>query len=253
MKKVSESDFIAYVSWAKENTSNTVYPLSIAEGFQTGDIYLDNDDNPRAVLFWHYCVFGHISGTASDVFLRELHSMMLSRHLSRRIVLISNDEEILRFFRNQGFQLTPRFEYSHPCTLPNTIPFHADRFRIKPIDRNILSGIEGRIVPSFSWDSNDRFLKRGFGYAALEGETVCAVAFSSAISSFEIDIGVETREAYRKNGLAAAVAGKMCEQIIQMGKAPVWAHGAANLGSMHTALKCGFVKTKVTTLIKKPE
>ena len=126
MNKISKNDYKNFISWAKENTANTVYPCSIAEGFQSGDIYV-----------------------------------------------------------NDG--------------------------------------------------------------------KVCAVAFSAAVSLDEIDIGVETHEDYRRNGLAALLTNKMCEHIIEIGKKPVWAHATSNTGSMNTALKCGFVLGKTNTVIKRKD
>ncbi len=94
-------------------------------------------------------------------------------------------------------------------------------------------------------------MKEGFGYIALDHERVCATAFSAAVSSDEIDIGVETHEDYRRKGLAAILAGRMCERILEIGKRPVWAHSIINMGSMNTALKCGFVQDKKNTVIRK--
>lgn len=111
--------------------------------------------------------------------------------------------------------------------------------------------IEGRIIPSFSWASPEQFLKEGFGYIALDQGQVCAVSFSAAVSSDEIDIGVETHEDYRGKGLAAVLSDRMCEHILEVGKNPVWAHSSSNLGSMKTALKCGFVQDKINTVIRK--
>lgn len=34
-----------------------VYPLSILEGIQTGEIFVDDDEAPTAALVWHY--FAH--------------------------------------------------------------------------------------------------------------------------------------------------------------------------------------------------
>lgn len=39
-----------------------VYPFSIMEGFQQGEVYVDNKDNPSVALIWHYCGFAHIVG-----------------------------------------------------------------------------------------------------------------------------------------------------------------------------------------------
>ena len=68
-------------------------------------------------------------------------------------------------------------------------------FQIEQINAGNISKIEGRIIPSFSWESPEQFLEEGFGYVALDRGQVCAVAFSAAVSSDEVDIGVETAEA----------------------------------------------------------
>ncbi|MGX8703233.1 MAG: GNAT family N-acetyltransferase [bacterium] len=132
----------------------------------------------------------------------------------------------------------------------NRILTCGDKFRIVKIDKDNISKIRGRIVPSFSWEDSLHFLENGFGYLALEGEIACAVAFSAAVSTEEVDIGVETREEYRGNGLASVLAGKMCEHITEIGKKPVWAHAASNKASMKTARRCGFVEVKTNTVIR---
>ena len=250
MRKVSEKDYHMFITWAKANTANTVYPSSIAEGIQSGEIYVNDDDDVETVFFWHYCGFGYISGKPSDGFLNEIYLKMISDHNGRRLVLISSDDGVKEFFRDKDVVLDSRLEYSylHHRYINET---GINGFRIEQINEENLSRIEGRIIPSFSWESPDQFLKEGFGYIALDQEKVCAVAFSAAVSSDEIDIGVETHEDYRRKGLASILAGRMCERILEIGKRPVWAHSISNTGSMNTALKCGFVQDKINTVIRK--
>lgn len=85
----------------------------------------------------------------------------------------------------------------------------------------------------------------------MKEDNICAVAFSSAVSDVEVDIGVETYEEYRKNGLAAALAQTMCDEIIRGGRKPVWSHAEANMGSRNTALKCGFIEERRVTTCQK--
>jgi hypothetical protein len=127
------------------------------------------------------------------------------------------------------------------------------QYHIEQINPANISRIKGRIIPSFSWDSPERFLKDGFGYVALDRENVCAVAFSAAVSSDQTDIGVETHENYRRKGLAAMLINCMCAAIVKTGKTPVWAHSTSNKGSMNTALKCGFVQDRINTVIRKSQ
>ena len=256
MKRVSKEDHKDFISWAKANTANRVYPCSIAEGFQSGDIYVNDGDEPEVALFWHYCGFGYISGKASEEFLSEVYEEMTSG-LERRLVLITADDDVIAYFRDKDVLMDSRAEYVY---LPKGEPGAAVEsgnadvaadFQIEQIDAGNISKIGGRIIPSFSWESPEQFLKEGFGYVVLDRGRVCAVAFSAAVSSDEIDIGVETVEDHRRMGLAAMLADRMCRHITGLGKKPVWAHSTSNKGSMNTALKCGFVPDRINTVIRK--
>ena len=250
MRRIKDIEYTDYVQWAKMNTANHVYPCSIAEGFQSGDIYVSDSAVDKTVFFWHYCGFGYITGKASDTFLREIYSEMISCSNGRRLVLITSDDDVIAFFRNKDVLIESRAEYFYsskeekPSSLINN-------FQIERINSDNIHKIVGRIIPSFSWETSEQFLKDGFGYVALDQERVCAVAFSAAVSSDEIDIGVETHEDYRRKGLAVILADRMCEDIIEIGKKPVWAHSTSNKGSMNTALKCGFVQNRINTVIRK--
>ena len=102
---------------------------------------------------------------------------------------------------------------------------------------------------------NTRYIRRVLEFTARSKEEgdFAAVAFSSAVSPEEVDIGVETAGAYRHHGLASYLAYRMCEVIVQQGRKPVWAHAEANTGSQKTALSIGFKPCRINTVIhKKP-
>ena len=66
--------------------------------------------------------------------------------------------------------------------------------KLKRISSDNYELMTGRIIPTFSWESRDEFLKNGFGYCLIEGDRMVACAFSSAISNGFVDIGVVTDE-----------------------------------------------------------
>lgn len=248
LKKINESVYQEYIDAAKECTANRVYPLSITNGIQTGDIYTDG---MGGVLFWHYCGFAYISGALNPEFLEEIYHEFLVSDTDRRFLLITDSLFITDYYKNRDLlQLDRRVEYDH-IRLPEKPPVLDDRFITERITTDNIGNIQGRIVPSFSWQSSDAFFKRGFGFLVKKDSEFSAVAFSSAVSPEEVDIGVETAEAYRRNGLAAFLAGRMCEEIIAQGKKPVWAHAETNEGSRKTALGAGFKPSKVNTVIHK--
>ena len=48
-----------------------VYPLSITEGLQKGEIFVDDAEKPTAALIWHYCGFAHIVGDYGEESIEE--------------------------------------------------------------------------------------------------------------------------------------------------------------------------------------
>ena len=167
----------------------------------------------------------------------------------RRFVLITDDSRVIEFFSDKDdIVIDKRVEYRFG-DLPQIVP--ECKYKVEPISANNYDRIHGNIIPTFSWAGKEQFLKNGFGFVAMDGDKAIAVAFSAAVSSDEVDIGVETDENYRHHGLAKVVADRMCREIISRGKKPVWAHAIANEGSKYTALGVGFTNDRVNTVIRK--
>ena len=95
-------------------------------------------------------------------------------------------------------------------------------------------------MPVSFWRSDEDFLEKGKGYCVMYGDEVASVAFSAAISSEQVDIGIETAEAHRRKGLALIAAKKMVAYVKSIDKEPVWDCNVANEGSRRTAENVGF-------------
>ncbi len=242
-----------FAGLAGKCSANRVYPMSIAEGFQDGEIFTIKDlaadgyESEKTVLFHHYAGFAYISGNPDEKFLEEIYRKFFLKEPERRFVLVTDDPKMEEFFAGkEGVRLEKRAEYRFG-KLPNAAP--ECKYRIERISEENYDKISGKIVPGFSWKDKEQFLKNGFGFVAMDGERVIAVAFSAAVSSDEVDIGIETDESYRHQGLAKTLADKMCREIILQGKKPVWAHSVSNEGSKHTAESVGFIQERVNTVI----
>ncbi|WP_026510774.1 GNAT family N-acetyltransferase [Butyrivibrio sp. LC3010] len=258
MRRISRSCHKEYIEWARECTANQVYPMSIATGTQDGEIYTGGD----CVLFWHYSGFAYISGNVRPDILDEIYRKFLASDTERRsepldpkrrFLLITDSEFILDYYSGADLiQIDKRIEYIYGG-IPENIPILDESFALETITADNIGEIRGRITPSFSWKDSDSFLQNGFGFIARSKEDGCfaAVAFSSAISPEEVDIGVETTAAYRHHGLASYLAYRMCMEIIQQGRKPVWAHAETNTGSQKTALSVGFKPIVINMVIHK--
>ena len=247
---INEDNVMDYIEYAGRTNSNRVYPLSIAEGYQSGNILTDKEK--QCVMFWHYCGFAYLSGNVTEAFLDMIYRDYFCKETKRRFVLITDDEKVKQYYAGkEGLVMDQRKEYRYSDGMNfSEEEFYTD-LKIERIDASNINTIQGRIVPAFSWESDDAFLKNGFGYVAMDGKNFSAIAFSAAVSSEEVDIGVETAQAFRQNGLASYLAFKMCEEIINRNRKPVWAHAEKNVGSQKTAIRAGFKPCRVNTVIRK--
>lgn len=219
-----------------------VYALSIVEGAQNGEFFADDDVQPTAVLFWHYCGFACISGAYSEAFLREILEYMQkpkAGHSGRLALHTTGNERLNAVMSSGGARCGERYIFrlsgkASSIDLPNS------SIRVVPIDESNYDLISGRITPSFSWESEQRFLSNGFGVCVMKGNEALACAFSSAISEEYVDIGVETAEADRGKGYGKIAAAAMVHETLKRKKTPVWSCDVRNIASKNLALSVGF-------------
>ncbi len=261
MQKIDKEHYLKFIELARANTCNTVYPMSVAEGIQEGDIFADQVETPSYALFWHVSGFAYLTGRPDAEDLDAIYALMKDEDgmNSRRFVLELKDEEVASYFREKNeVEKHPRYRFrlkenvSGDRTGQDQIASPNDReskivendipsgYELKEVDADLLSKISGRIVPSLFWSSAEEFLQKGKGYCLVYDGEVAAVSFSAAVSSQQVDVGIETKEAHRRKGLASIVAKRMVSYVKSIGKEPVWDCDAVNAGSKATAERVGF-------------
>ncbi len=250
MKLLAINNYQKAFQYINPKCIGAVYPYSIAEQIQNGEVYLCGS----AALFWHQCGFAFVYGDCEDAFLDQIYDRFLrdNLHSGKRFILFSADENIEMFFSHKSqLLLDKRYFYAYQGNPASATRFLPDGFHISQITNAHLKQIQGNVTPQLFWDSTSAFLQKGKGFCILDGTTIAAWAFSAAVSSHEIDIGVETRSEYRNLGLATIAAEKMIQYCIQQHKRPVWACHARNIGSQTLAEKLGFVRIADSVVIKK--
>lgn len=256
MEKIDIQYYPDCIRFADDIKCGKVYPLSIAEQYQKGDIFAKTETEFKTVLFWHYSGFASLSGEYDESFLEFVYDLISDRYgkNSRRFILFNDEQRITDYFRNKdNIKIEQRYffeydssNYGEPVNLQGDC-------QIKAIDRELISKINGRITPCFSWKSTDDFLSKGKGYCIVTDNAVAAWAFSAAISGEEIDIGVETDENYRGMGFAAMASKAMIKYILSENKKPVWACHSQNTASAKLADRIGFKKINECSVIKSRE
>ena len=219
-----------------------VYPLSILEGIQKGEIYVDNDVDPTAALIWHYCGFANILGDYDERFIEETISMMKDppEGHSGRLALQSENDSCLEEMILKAPMVAKHERYIFEFVKEKDDILHTSEADLEEISDDNYGLMKGRIVPTFSWENKEEFIKNGFGYCLIEDGKMMACAFASGVSKDYVDIGVETAEECRGKGYGRIVSAAMVKEIIRRGKTPVWDCDTRNEASMRLACSVGF-------------
>ncbi len=111
-----------------------------------------------------------------------------------------------------------------------TVPLDAPRAALLDTD------LEPHALQVF--ESAEDFGRRGIGFCALQGEAIASVASSYTISRRHLEIAISCHPAFRRRGLAKAVAARLLLHCLDHDLEPHW--NAANPISIHLAKSLGF-------------
>lgn len=214
------------------------YPFSIVDGYQSGEVFVDDINDPTVALFWHRSGFAFIAGECNRDFLAEIHDMMLNptpEHCNRMIVQtrdlsLFNDYEDVTRYKRYTFSLkkeAPELVIPEGCEL-------------RPITTEVFGKLDAKVRPADYWKDAEEFASKGFGYYLSKGDEILAFAFSAAVSNKRVDIGVDTFEKYREHGYGKVVASAMLRETLNQKKTPVWACIEENEASQSLACSIGF-------------
>lgn len=251
--KLNSQQYSNLFDYAKKHDCGSVYPLSVAEGIQEGDIFINSVQDYEKVLFWTHSGFAYLSGNIDEHFLEDIYEFMLDRTKTntKRFLLMTRNKYIQEYFESKEDVIEEKrylFQYSYAKGfIESSLP---DGYELNEIDNRLLRKIIGKIVPSLFWNDANDFLLKGKGYCITCNNDIVSWAFSAAVSTKEIDIGIETKPEYKQQGLGMIVANKMIQYTIQQGKEPVWACHYKNTASEKMAEKLGFIKVSECSVIK---
>lgn len=257
MIELHSSEFGKVSKLAEQINYEKEYPFSIVNGMQDGRIFVDNVNNIKTVLLWHYCGFAYLVGKPNDIFVDTAIKLMMRevKENQQRFILQVDNKQLEVFFKSQkGIANSQRMNFDiNRKKLPLDNLKVGEELSLKEVDEDILLNLKGRIIPSFSWSHPAQFLRYGKGYCVMHKNDVASCAFSAAIGGNSIDIGVETNEKYRGLGLGKIVALQMVNYILSVGAQPVWACHINNIASRKLAESIGFELSNVHSIFFKEE
>jgi hypothetical protein len=220
-------------------------PESILDGYM-GEVWVDHESQPSfAVLelpkLKLYIIGGRSNHSGARDFIANLSPF------SALIFESEGWERILKeIFADRIIELQ-RFAYTgenlsipHLSYLASRIP---EGYQLKQIDLELACQLadEESVFASdhlINFESPEDFIGRGFGFCILDGDKIVSAASTFVISSSGIEIQINTREKYRRAGLATIVAAHLILHSLQKGLDPNW--DAANEKSGRLAEKLGY-------------
>jgi len=121
-------------------------------------------------------------------------------------------------------------------------------YRLQPITAAILADetIEHRedVLAELwqMWARPEDFLKIGFGYCVMHGQSIACWCTAEYLSERRCGIGIETQEEHQRKGLATAAAAAVVRESLSRSLQPHWDCRATNLPSNRVAEKVGFTQ-----------
>ncbi len=202
---------------------------AVLEGTQPGLILVDDPAEPASALLWGD--FLHLAGDPHNpafnaAFVERLqqealpkieHNLIFAAPEGWHAVLLDLLEPlgVQQLARSVFAFDADRFEQRLP-TLRRPLP---EGFTLQPLDEETAPEIGGIAQ---LWGSVEKFLAHGWGYCVRRGDEFVSGCQTVFVGDGKAEIGVGTREPYRRRGFARAAACATLEESLRRGILPEW-------------------------------
>lgn len=210
-----------------------------------GDIYVDNTSDPQSAMavLGDFCFF---AGNAEE----DLVSYKPENCFQDFIIMVPQSEEWAELIvKKYGDRAKPVTRYAikkeqnifDKDTLRSAVNSLKPGYTLQMIDADLFA-----LCRSSAWcqdlvsqfEDYETYKKLGIGIAVLKGESLAAGASSYARYREGIEIEIDTKEEFRRNGLAYACGAKLILECLNKGLYPSW--DAQNQASAALAEKLGY-------------
>jgi GNAT superfamily N-acetyltransferase len=206
---------------------------------QMGEVFVDSIENPAYFLIETDGFFVYIAGD----FTTEAGQAFIASMPRGRMFMPGTPgwgEALTRHFGEAAMRVT-RYQSSadslslnHIRTLAQNNPNIA---KIRRLDVDLAS-INLPFVEIGAFEGPADFVERGIGFCMMDGGKIVACAYSGLVKSNAIEVCIFVEEAYRRQGVATALACLLVEWCLENNLRPNW--DAANEKSSMLAKKLGY-------------
>ncbi len=255
----------------KRRNYSTVLPLfeelewnlitrAAVEGTSPGRIYADSVAHPRTAFMCTAEGYYLAGNDNNNEFNTSLNKLIFDRIFAGDTVRKDETDVAIGFHPDSWIDKMPTIiqgriplttaRRHYICTKleadnwKNDIP---EGFQVNRIDEELLRMPQLELPEHITgwmktnWGSISSFMKKGFGFCTLHDKYIVSWSLADCVSGNACEIGIHTREDYRRQGLAALTAAATVDYALSSGFRYVgWHCDEYNLPSIKTAEKVGF-------------
>jgi GNAT superfamily N-acetyltransferase len=263
MIELGEDKYFKVNGPLEQVTINNLFARSVVEKHVIGRIYVDNEDAPRTIHVVHpynmSLLFGrHDNGEFNSWFrdyalntnkIRNKFEWMqasprswdtvLERIFKGNLIRYEDNKEnkdngIIELNTRVNFRFNPDKYEDFKKEILNT------GFKIMRTNKEIFSEMKGSVVPMYFWNNEDDFYNNGIGFSLFYENRLASTAYSAFIHDRQLELGIETIEAYRSKGFAQYACAALIDYCLENNYEPVWSCRLENTASYKLAQKLGF-------------
>lgn len=247
-------------------TINSLFARSVIEKCIPGNVYVDDIDEPQTFYVVHHygmsLLFGNSNNKAFNDSFKDyaLNSCKTRNNFEWMQAFPGDWDKVLNdLLGDHLIRSSDNVEKKEKGIVEiNTrvnFKFNIDKYlefkkknivadmKIVRADQQVFNCLKGSVIPYYFWNSADEFYEKGAAFSLYHDGQLASTAFSAFIHDGQLEIGIETGEAFRGKGFAQYTCSELIDYCIKHNYEPVWACRLENLGSYNLARKLGFEPT----------
>lgn len=267
MIQLESKDYYKVTNSLSTVNINTMFAEAVIRQVNPGKVYVDCIHNPHTFYVAHPYGMSLLFGESdNEVFNHELYNYITNlnktRHhqewlqvdpanewveiidsmLSSHNNSVDNNVDLAHVNDKRAIIRNTRvnFSFNRETFLNNKAMSHSCDLEVVQMTKELFEAQTGSVNPKGFWRDAEHFLTAGIGYSMVCDGVIASTAFSAFRDDQQLEIGIETSEAFRGKGYAYSVSSALIDYCLNHRLEPVWACRLDNEGSYKLAHKLGF-------------
>jgi RimJ/RimL family protein N-acetyltransferase len=225
--------------------------FAVLDGGNSGKILTDDLDRPRCGYVWETDDGVLYRGGAQDASVLYQVVTILTGEGNVALGFRDGDPSVDLFPPNPDAGAAC-LEFDRPIRSSDLSPY-LDRlpvgYEIHRMDRTLLERCPGHDENIIRYGSIDNFLNKGLAICITRGDEIVCEAYADMDVMGVRELGVDTQETYRGQGLATIACAHLIEICEDSGSRTYWDCAKLNLASAAVARKLGFQNERAYKLL----